>query len=104
MFTALKVYYILEREDKIMEEDVVYDWETLCNVYDYFIIKKRSDYWAELIIEYILQNFTKEQIDNMQLTYKKIDNIVTEILCDDSMWKEIDYAIADIVGKNIKEK
>lgn len=85
-----------------MEEDVFYDWETLCNVYDYFTIKRRSDYWIELIIEHILQNFTKEQIDNMQLTYKKIDNMVDEMLCDKTLWKKIDCVIADIVGKNVK--
>lgn len=40
----------------------------------------------------------------MKLTYKTIDDIVLEILCEDKMWKKIDYTIADIVGKNIEKQ
>ena len=74
------------------------------NYYDNFAYKCRNDFWKEQVIEYILQNFTEQQIDDMKLTYKTIDDIVLGILLEDKMWKEIDYTIADIVGRNIKEK
>lgn len=78
------------------------NWNELCNYYSTFEVKGGISYWTQLIIEYILDNFTIEQINNMKLTKEKIDKIALEVIDDDALWKEIDYAIVDIVGKNIK--
>lgn len=91
----------MENKKYDMENEIL-NHEKLENFYDNFIYRCKNDYWREIIIEHILQNFTEEQINDMKLTHNKINDMITEILCDDSMWEEIDYTLADVVGKNIK--
>lgn len=79
------------------------DIEELRDMYNNFIIATGEDYWKYIILEHLLNNFGEEEINNLHLTEDKINDMAYNIMINDRLWKEIDYAIEDEITESSKE-
>ena len=75
--------------------------EDLRNMYDNLVITNREDYWKLVILEHLINNFEEKNINNLNITEEKINNMVYNIMGDDNLWQEIDYTIEDVIEKEI---
>lgn len=73
----------------------------LRNMYDNLVITNGEDYWKLVILEYLINNFEEKNINNLNITEEKINNMVDNIMEDDNLWQEIDYTIEDAIEKEI---
>lgn len=75
--------------------------EDLINMYDNLVITDGEDYWKLVILERLINNFEEKNINNLNITEEKINNMVYNIMEDDNLWQEIDYTIEDVIEKEI---
>lgn len=75
--------------------------EDLRNMYDNLVITKGEDYWKLIILEHLINNFEEKDINNLNITEEKINNMVYNIMEDDNLWQEIDYTTEDVIEKEI---
>lgn len=73
--------------------------EDLRNMYDNLVITKGEDYWKLIILEHLINNFEEKDINNLNITEEKINNMVYNIMEDDNLWQEIDYTLEDVIEK-----
>ena len=76
--------------------------EDLRNMYDNLVITNGEDYWKLIILEHLINKFEEKDINNLNITEEKINNMVYNIMEDDNLWQEIDYTIEDVIEKETK--
>ena len=75
--------------------------EDLRNMYDNLVITNGADYWKLIILEHLINKFEEKDINNLNITEEKINNMVYNIMEDDNLWQEIDYTTEDVIEKEI---
>lgn len=75
--------------------------EDLKNMYDNFVIIDGEDYWKLVILEHLINNFEEKNINNLNITEEKINNMVYNIMGNEDLWQEIDYTIENVIEKEI---
>ena len=71
--------------------------EDLKNMYDNFVIIDGEDYWKLVILEHLINNFEEKNINNLNITEEKINNMVYNIMGNEDLWQEIDYTIENVI-------
>lgn len=75
--------------------------QDLRNMYDNLVTTNGEDYWKLVILEHLINNFEEKNINNLNITEEKINNMVYNIMGDDNLWQEIDYTIEYVIEKEI---
>lgn len=76
--------------------------EELEDMYNDFIITNGQDYWKYTILEHLINNFEEKNINKLNITEEKIDNMVNNIMENDNLWQEIDYATEDAIEEETR--
>lgn len=77
--------------------------ENLENMYNNLEITNGEDFWKVVILEHLI-NFEEKNIESLNITEEKIDNMVSNIMANDDLWDEIDCAVADAIEEETAEK
>lgn len=77
--------------------------ENLENMYNNLEITNGEDFWKLVILEHLI-NFEEKNIESLNITEEKIDNMVSNIMANDDLWDEIDCAVADAIEEETAEK
>ena len=78
--------------------------EDLRNMYDNLVITDGKDYWKLIILEHLINKFEEKDINNLNITEEKINNMVYNIMEDDNLWQEIDYTTEDVIEEVVENK
>ena len=78
--------------------------EDLRNMYDDLVITNGEDYWKLIILEHLINKFEEKDINNLNITEEKINNMVYNIMEDDNLWQEIDYTTEDVIEEVVENK
>lgn len=78
------------------------DIEELEEMYNDFNITNGEDYWKYIILEHLINNFEEKNINSLNITEEKIDNMVNNIMENDNLWQEIDYATEDAIEEETR--
>lgn len=76
--------------------------EELEEMYNDLIITNGQDYWKYIVLEHLINNFEERDIKNLNITEEKIDNMVNNIMENDNLWQEIDYATEDAIEEETR--
>lgn len=79
-----------------MEERII-SYEELEKMYNDLVITNGEDYWRLIILEHLINNFEERDIHNLNITEEKINNMVYNIMENDNLWQEIDYALENAI-------
>lgn len=79
-----------------MEERII-SYEELEKMYNNLVITNGEDYWRLIILEHLINNFEERDIHNLNITEEKINNMVYNIMENDNLWQEIDYALENAI-------
>ena len=71
--------------------------ENLENMYNNLEITNGEDFWKVIILEHLINNFEEKNIESLNITEEKIDNMVKNIMENDGLWQEIDYAVENAI-------
>lgn len=77
--------------------------ENLENMYNNLEITNGEDFWKFIILEHLI-NFEEKNIESLNITEEKIDNMVSNIMANDNLWDEIDCAVADAIEEETAEE
>lgn len=77
--------------------------ENLENMYNNLEITNGEDFWRFVILEHLV-NFEEKNIESLNITEEKIDNMVSNIMANDNLWDEIDCAVADAIEEETAEE
>lgn len=77
--------------------------EKLENMYNNLEITNGEDFWKFVILEHLI-NFEEKNIESLNITEEKIDNMVSNIMANDNLWDEIDCAVADAIEEETEEE
>lgn len=77
--------------------------EKLENMYNNLEITNGEDFWKFVILEHLI-NFEEKNIESLNITEEKIDNMVSNIMANDNLWDEIDCAVADAIEEETAEE
>lgn len=77
--------------------------EILKNMYDNLTITNGEDFWKVIILEHLINNFEEKDVESLNITEEKIDNMVKNIMENDQLWSEIDYAVADVIEEETEK-
>lgn len=77
--------------------------ENLENMYNNLEITNGEDFWKIVILEHLI-NFEEKNIESLNITEEKIDNMVSNIMANDNLWQEIDYAVENAIEEETAEK
>lgn len=77
--------------------------ENLENMYNNLEITNGEDFWKFVILEHLI-NFEEKNIESLNITEEKIDNMVSNIMANDNLWDEIDCAVADAIEEETAEE
>lgn len=78
--------------------------ENLENMYDNLTITNGEDFWKVIILEHLINNFEEKNIESLNITEEKIDNMVKNIMGNDGLWQEIDYAVENAIEEETAEE
>lgn len=78
--------------------------ENLENMYNNLEITNGEDFWKCVILEHLINNFEEKNIESLNITEEKIDNMVSNIMANDDLWDEIDCAVADAIEEETAEE
>lgn len=78
--------------------------ENLENMYNNLEITNGEDFWKVIILEHLINNFEEKNIESLNITEEKIDNMVRNIMENDQLWSEIDYALENAIEEETAEK
>ena len=76
--------------------------ENLENMYNNLEITNGEDFWKFVILEHLI-NFEEKNIESLNITEEKIDNMVSNIMANDNLWDEIDCAVENAIAEEIKD-
>ena len=79
-----------------MKERII-NYEELEKMYNDLVITNGEDYWRLIILEHLINNFEERDIYNLNITEEKINNMVYNIMENDNLWQEIDYAVENAI-------
>lgn len=71
--------------------------EKLENMYNNLEITNGEGFWKVVILEHLINNFEEKNIESLNITEEKIDNMVKNIMENDGLWQEIDYAVENAI-------
>lgn len=77
--------------------------ENLENMYNNLEITNGEDFWKFVILEHLI-NFEEKNIESLNITEEKIDNMVKNIMENDGLWQEIDYAVENAIEEETAEE
>ena len=77
--------------------------ENLENMYNNLEITNGEDFWKFVILEHLIKK-KKKNIESLNITEEKIDNMVSNIMANDDLWDEIDCAVADAIEEETAEE
>lgn len=77
--------------------------ENLENMYNNLEITNGEDFWKIVILEHLI-NFEEKNIESLNITEEKINNMVSNIMANDNLWDEIDCAVADAIEEETAEE
>lgn len=77
--------------------------ENLENMYNNLGITN-GDFWKFTILKHLINNFEEKDIESLNITEEKIDNMVRNIMENDQLWSEIDYALENAIEEETAEK
>lgn len=77
--------------------------EILKNMYDNLTITNGEDFWKVIILEHLINNFEEKNIESLNITEEKIDNMVKNIMENDGLWQEIDYAVENAIEEETEK-
>ena len=72
-------------------------------MYNNLEITNGEDFWKFIILEHLI-NFEEKNIESLNITEEKIDNMVRNIMENDQLWSEIDYALENAIEEETAEK
>ena len=75
----------------------------LKNMYDNLVITNGEEYWKMIVMEYLINNFEEKNSNISNITEEKINNIVDNIMSNDNLWEEIDFATANAIKEEMEE-
>ena len=75
----------------------------LKNMYDNLVITNGEEYWKMIVMEYLINNFEEKNSNISNITEEKIYNIVDNIMSNDNLWEEIDFATANAIKEEMEE-
>ena len=78
--------------------------EDIRNMYDNLVITNGEEYWKLIILEHLINKFEEKDINNLNITEEKINNMVYNIMEDDNLWQEIDYTTEDVIEEVVENK
>lgn len=78
--------------------------ENLENMYNNLKITNGEGFWKVVILEHLINNFEERDIESLNITEEKIDNMVRNIIENDQLWGEIDYAVENAIEEETAEK
>lgn len=78
--------------------------EKLENMYNNLEITNGEDFWKFVILEHLINNFEEKNIESLNITEEKIDNMVKNIMENDGLWQEIDYAVENAIEEETAEE
>lgn len=78
--------------------------ENLENMYNNLEITNGEDFWKVIILEHLINNFEEKNIESLNITEEKIDNMVKNIMENDGLWQEIDYAVENAIEEKTAEE
>lgn len=90
-----------------MEERII-SYEELEKMYNNLVITlvmldiNGEDYWRLIILKHLINNFEERDIHNLNITEEKINNMVYNIMENDNLWQEIDYALENAIEEVAK--
>lgn len=76
--------------------------ENLENMYNNLEITNGEDFWKFVILEHLI-NFEEKNIESLNITEEKIDNMVSNIMANDNLWDEIDCAVKDAIEEETED-
>lgn len=79
-----------------MEERII-NYKELEKMYNDLVITNGEDYWRLIILEHLINNFEERDIHNLNITEEKINNMVYNIMENDNLWQEVDYALENAI-------
>ena len=71
--------------------------ENLENMYNNLELTNGEDFWKFVILEHLI-NFEEKNIESLNITEEKIDNMVSNIMENDGLWQEIDKVEENELG------
>lgn len=77
--------------------------ENLENMYNNLGITNR-DFWKFTILKHLINNFEEKDIESLNITEEKIDNMVRNIMENDQLYSEIDYALENAIEEETAEE
>lgn len=78
--------------------------ENLENMYNNLELTNGEDFWKLVILEHLINNFEKKDVESLNITEEKIENMVYNIMENDGLWQEIDYAVENAIEEETAEK
>lgn len=78
--------------------------ENLENMYNNLKITNGEGFWKVVILEHLINNFEERDIESLNITKEKIDNMVRNIIENDQLWGEIDYAVENAIEEETAEE
>lgn len=77
--------------------------EILEDMYNNLEITNGEDFWRFVILEHLV-NFEEKDIESLNITEEKIDNMVSNIMANDNLFDEIDCAVVDAIEEETTEE
>ena len=75
----------------------------LKNMYNNLVITNGEEYWKMIVMEHLINNFEEKNSNISNITEEKIDNMVSNIMANDNLWEEIDFATANAIKEEMEE-
>ena len=75
----------------------------LKNMYNNLVITNGEEYWKMIVMEHLINNFEEKNSNISNITEEKINNIVDNIMSNDNLWEEIDFATANAIKEEMEE-
>lgn len=78
--------------------------ENLENMYNNLEITNGEDFWKVIILQHLINNFEEKDVESLNITEEKIENMVYNIMENDELWQEIDYAVESAIEEETAEE
>ena len=78
--------------------------ENLENMYNNLEITNGEDFWKVIILKHLINNFEEKGVESLNITEEKIENMVYNIMENDGLWQEIDYAVESAIEEETAEE
>lgn len=73
--------------------------DEILELYRNLAITNAEEFWEYTILEHIADNFENNRLKELNITKEKIYNMIDNIMANDKLWEEIDYAIENAISE-----